>query len=387
MLATKVNEGVMLPCQRHRFNIPADIVYLNCAYTSPLLKDAELAGLNAVEAKRTPWIITSEDFFANLETARELFAKLIVCKSDDVAIIPAVSYGVALAARNLPLQQGQVIIVLDDQFPSNVYSWRKLASRKGASLSTVQRPANNNWTSAVLETIGEKTGVVAVPNCHWTDGTLLDLSQIGAKCRSVGASLVVDGTQSLGAMPFSVGEIQADFVIATAHKWLLGPYSFGFCYVAPTWQGGVPLEENWLNRAGSEDFAGLVDYRDEYRPGARRFDVGEASNFILSPIAVAALRQILDWKVENIAESLRSKTNLIAARAKELGLRVADAQTRSPHLLGLSMRNGLPKDLSSLFAREKVYVSVRGNSIRVSPHLYNTEEDLDRFFEVLQKVV
>ncbi len=387
MVATKVNEGGMLPCQRHRFNVPADIVYLNCAYTSPLLHDAELAGQNAVEAKRTPWNITSEDFFANLETVRELFAKLIGCNSGDVAIIPAVSYGVALAAKNLPLQQGQVIVVLDDQFPSNVYSWRKLASRKGASLSTVQRPVNNDWTSAVLEAIGENTGVVAVPNCHWTDGTLLDLRQVGAKCRSVGASLVVDGTQSLGAMPFSVREVQADFVIATAHKWLLGPYSFGFCYVAPKWQGGIPLEENWLNRAGSEDFAGLVDYEDEYRPGARRFDVGEASNFILSPIAVAALQQILDWKVENIAGSLRTKTNLIAARAKKLGLRVADAQARSPHLLGLSMRNSLPRDLSSLLAREKVYVSVRGNSIRVSPHLYNTEEDLERFFEILQKVV
>ena len=147
------------------------------------------------------------------------------------------------------------------------------------------------------------------------------------------------------------------------------------------------MEENWLNRAGSEDFAGLVDYQDEYRPGARRFDVGEASNFILSPIAVAALQQILDWKVENIAGSLRTKTNLIAARAKKLGLRVADAQARSPHLLGLSMRNSLPRDLSSLLAREKVYVSVRGNSIRVSPHLYNTEEDVERFFEILQKFV
>ena len=387
MIAIYEKEESMISCQRHLFNIPDDVVYLNCAYTSPLLRAAELVGQNAIKAKRIPWTITSEDFFKNIEIVRELFARLISCKSDDVAIIPAVSYGVALAAKNLPIKQGQAIVVLDEQFPSNVYTWRRLAGQKKGTLRAVQRPVNDDWTRAVLEAIGENTGVVAVPNCHWTDGTLLDLRQVGEKCRRVGASLVVDGTQSLGAIPFSVREIQPDFLITTAHKWLLGPYSFGFCYIAPTWQDGIPLEENWLNRAGSDDFAKLVEYRDEYQPGARRFDVGEASNFILSPIAIAALRQILDWKVEKIAESVRGKTNLIAIRAEEIGLRVADGQMRAPHMVGISTPNGLPKDLSSHLASEKVFVSVRGNSIRVSPHLYNTDRDLERFFEVVKKIV
>ena len=376
----------MIPCQRHLFNIPDEVAYLNCAYTSPLLRVAETAGKEAMQAKAMPWTITPEDFFSFLETARSLFAKLVGCRSDDVAIIPAVSYGVALAAKNTPLEQGQTILVLDEQFPSNVYSWRRLANENKATIRTVQRPADNDWTPAVLQAMDDKTAVVAVPNCHWTDGTLLNLSEIGKRCREIGAALVLDCIQSLGAMSFSIQEVQPDFLIAGAHKWLLGPYSFGFCYIAPKWQDGIPLEENWLNRKGSEDFTRLVEYEDDYQKGARRFDVGEASNFILSPIAAAAIQQLLDWKVEKIAETLRAKTDIIAARALELGLDVADSRVRAPHMLGLSMPKGLPQQLSARLAREKVFVSVRGNSIRVAPHLYNTERDVDRFFQVLKKM-
>ena len=377
----------MIPCQRHLFNIPDEVAYLNCAYTSPLLLVAEDAGKEAMQAKAMPWSITPEDFFSSLETARSLFAKLVDCRSDDVAIIPAVSYGVALAAKNTPLQQGQTILVLDEQFPSNVYGWRRLANEKKATMRTIPRPADNDWTLAVLKAMDEKVAVVAVPNCHWTDGTLLNLSEIGKRCREIGAALVLDCIQSLGAMSFSVQEVQPDFLIAGAHKWLLGPYSFGFCYIAPKWQDGIPLEENWLNRRGSEDFSRLVEYEDEYQKGSRRFDVGEGSNFILSPIAAAAIQQLLDWQVEKIAETLRAKTDIIAARAVELGLDVADARVRAPHMLGLSMPKGLPKQLSARLAQEKVFVSVRGNSIRIAPHLYNTERDVDRFFEVLKKIL
>lgn len=377
-------EETLIPCQRHLFHIPPDVAYLNCAYTSPLLRAGEMSGKTALGAKAMPWTITPLDFFTTTEVARELFGQLVGCNSNDVAVIPAVSYGVALAARNLPLAQGQAIVLLEDQFPSNVYAWRNVANQKKALIRTVPRPLDNDWTPAVLQAIDEKTAVVAVPNCHWTDGTLLELTQVGDRCRRVGAALVVDGTQSLGAMPFSIAEIQPDFLIATAHKWLMGPYSFGFCYVAPPWQSGVPLEENWLNRAGSEDFSRLVVYRNDYQLGARRFDMGAVSNFILTPIAVAALEQLLAWKVERIAETLRIMTSTIADRAVELGLDVADSQTRAPHMLGLSMPGKSTRELPSLLAREKVFVSVRGNSIRIAPHLYNTEEDLRRLFDVLQ---
>jgi selenocysteine lyase/cysteine desulfurase len=181
-------------------------------------------------------------------------------------------------------------------------------------------------------------------------------------------------------MPFSVAAVQPDFLITAAHKWLLGPYSFGFCYAAPGRQNGVPLEENWLNRAGSENFARLVDYRDEYQPGARRYDMGAASNFILAPIAAAALAQLRNWGVDNIADTLRETTGRIANQAAELGLQVPADGVRAPHMLGVSIPSGLPEALLPNLAREKVFLSVRGNAIRIAPHLYNTDHDLQRLF-------
>jgi len=175
--------------------------------------------------------------------------------------------------------------------------------------------------------------------------------------------------------------------VAAAHKWLLGPYCFGFCYVDPKWHQGTALEENWMNRADSEDFSRLVDYRDGYQEGARRYDMGESSNFILSPIAAAALRQILDWGTKNIAETLRVKTDTIADRASDIGLVVAPKQARAPHLIGVSKPDGFHKDLPNVLAQEKIYVSVRGDSIRIAPHLYTTEEDIERLFSALRKTL
>jgi selenocysteine lyase/cysteine desulfurase len=380
-------ETTMIPNQRHLFDFPNDISYLNVAYTAPLLRAAAQAGRDAIRAKQNPWRITGEDFFISIETVRELFARIVGCESDCVAAIPAVSYGIALAAKNLPVKEGQFIVVLQDQFPSNVYSWRSLASQKHALMKTIERPANDDWTSSLLENIDDNTAIVAVPNCHWTDGTLINLEKIGEKCRSVGAALVVDGIQSVGAMPFSVKRIQPDFLVAAAHKWLLGPYGYGFCYVAPKWHHGIALEENWMNRSGSENFARLVDYRDDYQEGARRYDMGEGSSFILSPIAAAALKQILDWGVVNIAETLHAKTNAIADGAKEIGLVVAPEHTRSPHLIGVLKPGGFSKELPDLLAKKKVFVSVRGESIRISPHLYTTDEEIERLFSALKEAI
>ena len=375
----------MIPNQRERFRLPPEVAYLNCAYTAPLMKTAEAAGRRALARKAAPWELTADHFFETIRENRRLFARIIASAAEDVALIPSVSYGVALAARNLPVAAGQKIVLLQDQFPSNVYTWRRRALDTGAELTTVDRPGNGDWTAAILEVIDRDCAIAALPHCHWTDGTLVDLVAVGARCREMGAALVVDGTQSLGAMPFAVADIQPDFLITTAHKWLLGPYSFGFCYIAPRWQeDGIPLEENWLNREGSEDFARLVDYRDAYQPGALRFDCGEASNFILAPVAAEALRQILDWKVVDIAATLKSRTDDIANRAHDAGFSTAPAAFRAPHLIGLRLASPPPPDLPLRLSAAGVYVSVRGSAIRVAPHLYNTEDDIDRLFQALQ---
>ena len=375
-----------LGSQLDLFEMPEDIAYLNCAYMSPQLRRAREIGEWAVSRKSRPWEVTPDDFFEDVEVVRALFARLVGGDADGVAIVPSVSYGISVAAANLPVGEGEKIIILEDQFPSNVYSWRELASREGANLLTVPRPEDSDWTHALVEEIDANTAVVAAPNCHWTDGSLVDLARVGERVREVGAALVVDGIQSLGALPFDVSEVGPDFLVAASYKWLLGPYGVGFMYVDGKHREGNPIEHNWINRHKSEDFAQLVDYQDAFQPGARRYDVGERSNFVLLPMAAEALRQLLDWGVENVSESIGTLTDLIEQKAEERGIAAIPKDRRARHLIGLMLGPDAPVDLATRLMRHDVFVSVRGPSVRISPHLYNTEEDIERFFDVLEQI-
>lgn len=376
----------LLPSQRALFDIPEEIAYLNSAYMGPMPKSAVAAGEAGMQAKLQPWKIAPVDFFTESEAVRGLFARLVNAAADDIALVPAVSYGMAVAANVLPLKAGQSVITLAEQFPSNVYPWIELAKRNGATFITIPRPGDDDWTARVLEKIDAATGIVALPHCHWTDGGLLDLVAIGAACRKVGAALCVDATQSLGVMPFDVAAIQPDFLVAGGYKWLLGPYTYGYMYVAPRWQGGLPIEQNWIARKDSENFAGLVDYKADYQPGARRFDMGERSNFALTPAAKASLEYLLGLGTQRIYATLQARNTAVAERARaELGLDSVRADRRAGHYLGLRFgAGGVPADLPAKLAAGKVFVSVRGASMRVTPHVYNTDADIEKLFSVLK---
>ena len=381
-------ENAVIPCQRHLFDIPPEVAYLNCAYISPLMHAVREAGEASTRRKCRPWEIKPADFFTDAEIGRSRFAELIGAGADDVALVPAASYGVSTAARNLPLARGRRVIVLKEQFPSNVYPWRERARECGAEVQTLERPDDDDWTRCILSALDERVAVAALPQVHWTDGALIDLVRVGARCREVGAALVVDGTQSVGALAFDVAAVRPDFLVAATYKWLLGPYAAGYLYVAPQRQDGLPLEHNWIDRAGSEDFTGLVEYRDAYQPGARRFDVGERGNFHLLPMANAALRQLLHWGVENIQATIRARTTRIAERVAALGVRTLPADRRAGHYLGLRFPGGVPAGLIEGLAAKQVYVSGRGrDALRVTPHLWVSDEDEARFLSVLEAVM
>lgn len=381
----------MLTCQKPSFSLPDDEHYLNCAYMAPISKAVEAAGVAGVAKKRVPSRLTQDDFFTEAATARALFARLVnAADPSRIAIIPAASYGLAIAARNLPAARGQNIVVTHEQFPANVHGWRKLATTRGVELRTVAPPDNaagrgRGWNARVLEAIDGSTAIVAIGHVHWTDGTRFDLEAIGARAREVGAALVVDGTQSVGALPFDVARIQPDALIVATYKWLMGPYSLGFAYLGPRFDRGEPLEETWIGRAGSENFKELVHYRDDYQPGALRYDVGERTNFALMPMAITALEEVLERQPARVQEYCAALTAPLFERVRALGYTVEDPAWRGAHLFGLRAPAGT--DITAIGERlraRKVFVSLRGSAIRVAPHVYNDAADIEALAAALE---
>ena len=376
--------------RRGEFSLPSDVHYMNCAYMSPLPKVVEEVGMEALRSKRFPAGIGPDDFFMHSRVLRERFAPLIgAADPDRVAIHPSASYGVATAARNIPVEAGQNIVLLHEQFPGNVYSWRRKADETGAEIRTVMPPESHprgqGWSERILEAIDPGTAVVSVPTVHWTDGTRVALAAIGERAREVGAAFVIDGTQSVGAVEIDVCEIRPDVLIAAGYKWLLGPYSIALAWFGERFDDGVPLEETWIARKGSEDFQGLVDYQDEYQPGAIRYDVGERSNFILVPMLSRALELLLEWTPAGISEYCAELTRPLIDRAVEVGFTVEDEAWRSPHIFGLYMPEGIDlRTLRDELQERKIHVSLRGQALRVSPHVYNGPEEVAALIEALE---
>ncbi|MCK5447074.1 MAG: aminotransferase class V-fold PLP-dependent enzyme [Gemmatimonadetes bacterium] len=358
---------------------------------SPLLREVEEAGIEGMRRKRTPFETAPRDFFEDSDRLRDAFASLIGAPDPErVAIVPSVSYGITTVARNLNPPRGSNVVILAEQFPSNVYPWRRLADERELVLRTVEAPVTAGsrgaaWNEALLEAIDSSTSVVAVPLYHWMDGTRFDLEEVGKRARELGAALVIDGTQSVGAVPFDLSAVQPDALVCAGYKWLLGPYSLGLAWYGSRFDGGVPLEETWTSRPDSDDFRRIGDYRNDYRPGAARYDVGERSNFILVPMQLAAIRRILAWSPEAIQEYCRSITRDALTEAVSLGVTVEDEMWRGNHLFGLRLPAGVdPARLGPELEARSISVSLRGSAIRVAPHVYNGEEDLNTLVEAIR---
>jgi len=381
----------VLDCQKHLFDLGDEVVYLNGAYMSPQLKSVEAAGLQGLRMKNRPHQVSIQDFFQPVEYLKAAFAELIhVSENQRIVVIPSVSYGIANAARNLPIGKDQKILLMQEQFPSNYYIWEKVALEQGARLEIIPAPTAANrgdaWTEQVLQSIDNETAVVAMAHVHWADGSVFDLKRVGEKARKMGAALVIDGTQSVGALPFDVQEIQPDALICAGYKWLLGPYSIGLAYYGPALDNGRPIEENWINRLDSHIFQKLVEYQPDYKPFAARYAVGEQSNFINVPMLLAAIRQILDWRVDDIQAYCKHISEEAINEIVMMGAQIDGSPQRAAHLFGVRLGSAFDAGrLQAALQEHSVYVSFRGDAIRVAPHVYNTKADFDALVKCFRK--
>lgn len=380
-----------LPLQADKFELPADIHYLNGAFMSPQLKSVTGVGIASVQRKARPYEVAVADFFAGPETIRKEFSRLINNRQPDrIALIPSVSYGMANVTNNVNLQNKEVVVA-GEQFPSNIYPWMSATARQGGKLVTVAPPEGESrgarWNQLLLEAINTNTALVAISHVHWADGTRFDLQAIRARTKDVGALLIVDGTQSVGAYPFDLAEFQPDALICAGYKWLLGPYGLGVAYYGDYFMEGQPVEENWINRLHSEDFAGLVEYEEAYQPGALRFAMGEQSSFVLVPMLAEALRQLNEWNPARIQEYTQNITKGPIGQLQAAGFWVEDENWRASHLFGIRHEAMPIEQIKAALAKKNIFVSYRGSAIRVSPYVHNTVADMQALADVLLKQI
>jgi selenocysteine lyase/cysteine desulfurase len=372
-----------LKSKKHLFSLSNNVTYLNGAYMSPLLKSVEQIGKDAIAIKLNPQNLTESDFFTGQRILKTRFAQLIEAEDyRNIAIIPSVSYGISIAANNIPLKKGDEILVLDEQFPSNIYAWKRLEKETGCAVKTVKAPEigphrAKQWNDLILNAINSKTKVVAIPQLHWADGTYFDLKAIRKKTNLFNAYLIFDGTQSVGAFPFSIKEIEPDALICAGYKWLMGPYSTGVAYFSDRFNEGKPIEESWMNHEGRENFSQLINYNYNYTPNAGRYDVGQSSNFILTPMLAEGLKHLLEWTPQDIQSYCKSISEEAIKELRSLGCFIEEESYRGNHLFGVYLPEHIPLvEIKNKLSQENIFVSYRGNSIRISPGVYNTKEDL-----------
>jgi len=378
-------------CQKHLFQLPEGIHYLNCAYMSPLLKSVEEKGIEGMRLKRNPLSIKPVDFFTGAVSVRQKFARMVECNPDQVALMPSVSYGMNSVIRNIPCLKGQHALTLSEEFPSCYYTAQRWCKDHGAELRIVARRDDlpnrgGDWNERILEAITRETAFIVMASVHWMNGTKFDLEKIGARCREVGAKLIVDGSQSVGALPIDVRKANIDALICAAYKWLMGPYSTALSYLHEDFNNGVPLEESWMTRPHAERFDRLTNYKEGYKPGAIRFDVGQSSNFIFLPMLDEALGQLLEWGIPEIQEYCRNLGIPLIDYFLAKETLVDDEVHRAFHLMGLQLPSGTHGEelLSELHSRN-VYVSLRGNNIRISLNVFNNDEDVRELISALDK--
>ena len=380
--------------QKQLFSFPEEITYLNIASQSPSFKAIEKAGADALAKKSLPYKITTTDYFEPVTELNKLFAQLIdVDDYNRIANIPSVSYGIATVANNIKLNEGDEILLIDEQFPSNYYSWKKLADKYNAQIKFVKQPntkenCGKQWNVDLLSAINDKTALVAMGNIHWANGTLFDLKAIRKKTHQHNSLLVIDGSQSVGALPFSVKEINPDALICAGYKWLFGPYGCGYAYYGSYFDNGNPIEENWSNRLGSEDFSKLTSYQPKYKPLANRYSVGESGSFIYVQMQIAALKQVIAWTPEAIQEYCKSISEPAALELQKLGCIVENSNDRTHHLFGFQLPNTI--DISLLkqkLSEQQVFVSFRGDFIRVSCHVYNDANDFKTLINCIKSII
>jgi cysteine desulfurase / selenocysteine lyase len=361
--------------------------YLNVAGNGPMPKVSLRAVQAAIEWKKFPQLVPDEAYFDVPNRIRASIAELIGAKADEIALTTGASTGMAAVAYGLSWKPGDEVITAKGEFPLQYTTWRPMEQREGLTLKVVAPSERFITAEDLIAALSPKTRLVSVSLTRFDDGSMVDAAKLAAACHAQGTLLLLDASQCCGAIPMKVDELGADFIVCAGYKWLLSPYGTGFFWVRSEHAAKLrPGPFYWTAAEGASHFGSLVFSQPKMAAGARRWDAAEtASYFNLSAMAVS-LEFVLRMKPETVAAHNRALMELMFERLPKdrcVAASPLDAARRGPYACFSARTVEKTAEIYKKLQAENVFVSLREGNLRVSPHVFNTERDIDRLIAVV----
>ena len=367
----------------NEFPWTSDTVYLNNASIGPLPERTRLALDRFNRGRSAPHLLPDREMFALLADTRRKLAGLIGASPDEIALAVNTGFGIGMAARALPLEPGDIVLVSDREFPANVYPWMRLGDR-GVAMELVPTTVEG-WPdeARLLERLRDpRVRVLAVSLVQFSSGYLMDLERLSAATRETGAYLVVDAIQGIGQLPFDVSRVEVDLLACGGQKWLLSPWGSGFIYVRRELIARLdPAITGWLAFEGTDDLSRLTRYDDTLRADARRFELMTLPYQDFAGLN-SSLDLLLELGIERIRDHIRALHEPVLAWAERTGAAVTSP--RGPNASGiLCVAPDRVQEVHRRLKASRIICSLREGSIRLSPHCYNTVDEMERVAHAL----
>lgn len=375
-----------LAAARAAFVPMPEVRYLDTASQGPRLR----AGVDAAAAalRRPPWRDRFDDRVEALERLRvALAATLFAGDVDGVALVPSAAHGLATAARNLPLARGDAVLLAADAFPSALSAWQQRCAQVGARIVVAARRDDGDWTAAVLAAIDAtpRLRIASLCQAHWHDGALFDLDRIADALHARGSALVLDLSQSLGALPVDLARWRPAFVAATGYKWLLGGVGLACLWADPQARAhGVPLAPHW-SACDQHIWRFDPDAPPPYLSGARRFDAGGVLDSARIAQAQAGIDALADWRVPRIARRLGALTAAFDAALDAHGLRAWRTPAHASHFTALRPPAARLHAVAAALDAAAIVCTQRAGALRIAPHLHVDEATLASVADVVAR--
>lgn len=364
---------------RDEFPVTERWAFLDHAAVSPLpRRTASLLAEHAADMSANGSAAVGR-WVERTEAARRSLALLLNCEPTHIALLKNTSEGIDIVAEGFPWRDGDNVVLASEEYPSNQYPWMNLIHR-GVEVRRVESQGSRISIDDVREAMDQKTRLLAVSSVEYASGFRNDLDELTSLCRERGIAICVDAIQSLGVIPLDVAQTPVDFVACGGHKWLMGPQGTGFLYVRPDWIERLRVAMvGWSSVVSGHDYS-RIDFT--LKPDAGRFESGTMNYSGLAGLG-ESVRLLMELKP---LVRIRELTDHLCERVVRAGWQVFSSR-QGDDWSGIVSLAKADTDYKAVAARAKsagIIVAVRGGRLRVSPHVYNTVEEIDRLIEMLQ---